>query len=262
MEWALTVAIGLVCSDGVLVASDSMGSSGKTAQSRIKVHASEVSPTIWTYSGSQYTQQCIERAIEESAKAGNDHHPDSVIPEVRESLRQAYDNLVCPPGTEERELAAHAPDILILGWHDGQPSFRRLSGDLASLDCDNERLVAVGSGRDYAAVVRASLAHYLDRPVGLHLGKVLAHRVIRIVCDVSSYNVAPPIQIAIADASGARVLSTLEIAEVADLQDRWVAVESGTLERAGDAGLKEVANDLPSMRPGDRIGPSGANQAS
>ena len=247
----MTIAIGLVCSDGVLVASDSMGSAGKTAQSRVKVYASPTAPTVWTYAGSQYMSQQIEACIEGSGAKDGRHLPDVLVPQVEETLRSAYGRMVLPPGASERDLLGHAPDVLILGWHDGVPSFRRIPSELASVSCDAERLVAVGTGREYASVVKAALAHYLDESVSLHLGKVLAFRVVQTVCDVSAYNVAMPVQMAVADTTGARILSSTEVAEVGILAERWVATERGSLERAFEAGAGEVADDLPALRRGD-----------
>ena len=44
----MTVALGLVCSDGVLVASDSMASNGRVASAAIKVHRLDKRPIVWT----------------------------------------------------------------------------------------------------------------------------------------------------------------------------------------------------------------------
>lgn len=163
-------------------------------------------------------------------------------------MNAAYSTIAVPPGCPDKDLLAHATDVLILGWHDGEPTFSRIQQDLAVVDCHADRLVAIGSGREYASVVRAALAHYLDAPVDLHLGTVLAYRVISTVCDVSSWNVAAPVQIAVASRGGARVLTANEIVELGDLSNRWVAVERSSLARARDRASGGVANDLPMLR--------------
>ncbi len=60
----MTVALGLICSDGVLVASDSMASNGPVASTAVKVHRFEQQPTVWTASGSVYV---IEEAAQQLA---------------------------------------------------------------------------------------------------------------------------------------------------------------------------------------------------
>jgi 20S proteasome alpha/beta subunit len=50
----MTVALGLVCSDGVLVASDSMASEGRLASTAVKVHSLPKRPIVWTASGSVF----------------------------------------------------------------------------------------------------------------------------------------------------------------------------------------------------------------
>ena len=59
----MTVAIGLVCSDGVIVASDSMASAGSTAFPICKVHASTPLKMVWTMAGSVYVSEEVEAAI-------------------------------------------------------------------------------------------------------------------------------------------------------------------------------------------------------
>lgn len=59
----MTVAIGLLCSDGVLVASDSMGSSGRAAAPIVKVHAMESASTVWTYAGLLFMGQQVEEVL-------------------------------------------------------------------------------------------------------------------------------------------------------------------------------------------------------
>lgn len=77
---------------------------------------------------------------------------------------------------------------------------------------------------------------------------ILAYRVISTVCDVSSWNVAAPVQIAVADQAGARVLTPDEIDELGDLSNRWVAVERSSLATARDRAAGGVDNDLPTLR--------------
>lgn len=59
----MTVAIGLVCKDGVLVAADSMGSSQNIAMRVPKVHKFANNPVVWTASGSQYVLEEVEAAV-------------------------------------------------------------------------------------------------------------------------------------------------------------------------------------------------------
>jgi ATP-dependent protease HslVU (ClpYQ) peptidase subunit len=243
----MTVAIGLVCSDGVLVASDSMGSSGRLAAPIRKVQALEDAPAVWTYAGSLFMGQAIEAALASSET--NCAHPSSsdLVAAISPALRDAYRTPTVPPGGTQKDLLPHATDVLLLTWHDGEPSFSRIQQDLTIVNCHRDTLVAIGSGNEYASVVRAALAHYIDGSVDLHLGMMLAYRVISTVCDVSAWNVAPPVQIAVADASGARVLTGSEVDELADLCSRWVAVERSSLGQARDLAVGGIEGDLPSL---------------
>jgi len=247
----VTVAIGLVCSDGVLVASDSMGSTGRVAAPIVKVHAMTAAPTVWTYAGSLFMGQQVEEVLSDPTLDKPGVPPTALVEVLPPRMNAAYSTLSVPPGGSTKDLTAHATEVLILGWHDGKPTFSRVQHDLAVVDCHADRLVAIGSGHEYASVVRAALAHYLDSPVDLHLGTVLAYRVISTVCDVSSWNVAAPVQIGVADDTGARVLSPDQIDELGDLSSRWVAVERSSLATARDRAAGGVDNDLPTLRAAD-----------
>lgn len=243
----MTVAIGLVCSDGVLVASDSMGSSGRVAAPIRKVHALKQAPAVWTYAGSLFMGQTIEAALAAPEVDRREASPSDLLAAISPSLRASYATATVPPGGTTTALLPHATDALVLTWRDGAPSFSRIQQDLTVVDCHRETLVAIGSGNEYASVVRAALAHYIDGPVDLHLGMILAFRVISTVCDVSAWNVAPPVQVAVADSSGARVLDAPDVDELADLCSRWVAVERSSLRLARDRAIGGVAGDLPTL---------------
>src|SRR5689334_9954730 len=60
----MTVAIGLVCKDGVLVASDSMASDPLTAHNITKVFKLECCPVVWTASGSVYVIEEVKTALD------------------------------------------------------------------------------------------------------------------------------------------------------------------------------------------------------
>ena len=59
----MTVAIGLVCNDGVLVASDSMASEAQTAHDVTKVFKLDCCPVVWTAAGSVYVIEEVKTAL-------------------------------------------------------------------------------------------------------------------------------------------------------------------------------------------------------
>ena len=59
----MTIAVGLVCSDGVIIASDSMASSGNVAVHADKVYRLDHLPVVWSASGSVYVIEEVEQHL-------------------------------------------------------------------------------------------------------------------------------------------------------------------------------------------------------
>src|SRR5665213_4095398 len=98
----MTVAIGLVCSDGVVVASDSMASMGTTARPICKVFAQPELQMVWTASGSVYVIEEVAQVIADSVKVSNVkascHAPDpngirtTLAPKVTAAMKKCYES--------------------------------------------------------------------------------------------------------------------------------------------------------------------------
>ena len=131
----VTVALGLACTDGVLVASDSMSSSGQVAMLSKKVHVFEHLPVVWTAAGTVFTIEECETALHELDEQSRSR---SVVRDWFQApdllaIRQQLSNVVCPTMQRcyERHLPlgtsaimetpygprhVHSADFLLLGW--------------------------------------------------------------------------------------------------------------------------------------------------
>jgi 20S proteasome alpha/beta subunit len=265
----VTVALGLVCKDGVLVASDSMASSGPLAAPTIKVRAMDRLPMVWTAAGSVYVADEIAtefKKLDDPARAVPDlwtkpdpgKARDAVKANLHRAMKAAYASYVSasppPPGAIPD---SHASEFLVLGYGPDGHYFLHCSVDGSINDHAKDKLHAIGSGGAFASVARGLMAHYLARDITLHQGKMLAHRTISTVCDVSSSGVAPPVQIAVVDDTGARVLSTEEINEIDTAVQGWVELERDTLLDEAATVTQDPLGDLPSMgTSGDDAAPA------
>lgn len=237
----MTVAIGMVCRDGVLVASDSMGSSGPIAMRLAKARALSSRPIVWVGAGSTYVGQRVEQAI-----AGQDDHdgdvtPTSLAAALRPVIIEAYNVSSPPPGVERADAAES--ETLLLSWRDGQPSFVHLRADTAPVEKTLETFHAIGSGHDFAHVAYVALSHHVTDPLPLQQGLLLAYRIVSIVCEASSWGVGLPVQIAVADEDGARVLSTEEVEEISTGVQRWLTSDASSFGQS-DVNAPP-AGDLP-----------------
>jgi hypothetical protein len=79
----------------------------------------------------------------------------------------------------------------------------------------------------------------------------VAYRAIATTCEVSSAYVGLPVQIAVVDSTGSRVLGAEELEEVETAVERWNALEADTLAMGGAAAGDQVKGDLPEIAPAD-----------
>ena len=122
----MTVAIGLVCNDGVLVASDSMASNQMIAVSAVKVQAFEHNPVVWTSAGSVYVKEEVEAEL--SARLDDKPNAfftepktlllrgkikDTMHPAVQKCYKSALAATPFPPGQIATSFAA---EFMLLGY--------------------------------------------------------------------------------------------------------------------------------------------------
>lgn len=245
----MTIALGLVCSDGVLVASDSMGHSGPIATRVEKARALTGSSVVWAVSGSTFTTQRIEESISKNDRRRSlKVTPAKLADRLRPVVQEAYAVPSPAPGADSDTSAVHAAEALLLGWCEDEPSFVHLPADLAPVDCCGRSFVAIGSGHEFAAVVHATLRHQAGPALTLQQGMLLAYRIVATVCEVSSWGVALPVQIAVADAGGARVLGDRDLEEIDTGVQRWLASETAGF--LGGDGDNRAPLSLPSLAQG------------
>jgi 20S proteasome alpha/beta subunit len=259
----MTVAIGLVCANGVVVASDSMSTSGGIAQKGQKLNALASLPLVWTGSGSVYVIEDVAVKLKElDDEAGTDPalrnafvKPDldavraNLGRYVREAMAACYtaatpgQQMLQGPGGEQRH--PFASDFLLLGYGDEGPYFLEVSHDGQLNWHHAERFYAVGSGGEFASVAHALMAHYLEgEPLPVDLGLDVAYRTIATTIEVSSQWVGFPVQLAVADKDGARVLESDDVEQVKEAVQSWIKVEADTLRRPA---LKQPLEEPPSL---------------
>src|SRR5262245_9401170 len=140
----MTVAIGLVCSDGVLVAADSMASSGPVAAKSIKVRRFGSLPVVGTASGSVYVIEEVEVGLDAFDKAvqsdtnaqGLYLAPDlnfirqNLTKPVRQIMGQCYGSAL-PFGLNQSQNGAHPfiSDFLFAGFSNDTPYLLELAHD-------------------------------------------------------------------------------------------------------------------------------------
>jgi 20S proteasome alpha/beta subunit len=257
----MTVALGLVCSDGVLVAADSMGSDGPIASVSQKVRAFENIPGIWTASGAVYVMEEVTLGLRELDNEGSTPPlslyttplPDAIRKrlhgKVQPIMMKAYSTAlnVAPPQPGGLVSIPFATDFLFLGYANGTPWFYELSHD-GQVNAHAVRgFKSVGSGGPFAAVAQALMSHYLVTDLTLEQGLMLAYRAIDTTIEVSAAHVGPPVQIAVCDDDGARILTDDELDALKVQVARWKEIERESLTLDATEAAEEAVGDLPTM---------------
>jgi 20S proteasome alpha/beta subunit len=246
----VTVAIGLVCADGVVAASDSMATSGGIAKRGPKLNALTNLPVVWTASGSVYVIEDVAVKLKElDDEAGKSQtlrdaftKPDldavrgNLGRFVRNAMTECYmaatpgQQMLQGQGGEQRH--PFGSDFLLLGRGEESAYFLEVSHDVQLNWHHAERFYAVGSGGEFASVAHALMAHYVEgEPLPVDLGLEVAYRTIATTIEVSSQWVGFPVQLAVADKDGARVLDTDQVEQVKAAVQSWIKVEADTLRR-------------------------------
>ncbi|MBA2955333.1 hypothetical protein GON03_13425 [Nocardioides sp. MAH-18] len=238
----MTIAIAIACADGVVLASDSRGSSDRVATQVDKVRCATTIPMAWATAGSEFMIQAVENAILNE----EDRRPSSPL-ELASAISPSLEaSLKTPRLPRDGETSVHHVEALLIGWLDGSPSIIHLPSDLAPIECVQKRFVAIGSAHDFAHVVREALAHHLEVPILTEQGKLLAYRIVAAVCAVSSWGVALPVQMATVDSSGAAMISNDELEQLDAGVQRWTASEAEQFSES----------EMPSVSSTDGLPPS------
>ena len=267
----MTVAIGLVCSDGVIVASDSMATSGPTARPVCKVHAEADLNLVWSASGSVYVIEEVDALLSSMAAVPMTQQicRDPQLPIIRQTFGQAITTKMrecyasaLPFGLNQVVNQMHHPfisDFLLLGWSNRTPWFLEVASDGQMNWHTAVRFTAVGSGGPFASVAQALMEHYLEGPsVTVDDGLLLAYRTIATTCAVSSSGVGLPVWLGVVSDKGARILEREEVDEVGTAVDAWKLVEKDAFRSlrtpATDAeplpGLTDDDSDAVTGSPG------------
>ena len=252
----MTVALGIVCSDGIVVASDSMGSAERIATSVPKVHIRERFPLAWVHAGSTYIYEEAEAALDDLEASWPDRVPEHwTQPSIRgirrdlaeyvgSAVKAGYKQVVEIPG---HKISDPATEFLFLGWGEKGPFFLHLHADTTVTDQLGDKMAAIGFGGQLAAVARSIMEHYMEDEFSVRDGMMIAYRAISTVVQVSTWGVALPVQMAVVEPVGARLLTQSEIEQVALTVDRWKLLERDSLRELLRGQVQRSADVLPSL---------------
>ena len=262
----MTVVIGMVCSDGVLIATDSQATSGRVAQPMTKARTIRGAATVWSSAGALYVMEEVEAVLADKVEnhllnEGSNKwkrmfsEPDlrairtefaDIVRQTMLSCYQAALPGVIPPGVLAPGQHLFATDFLFSGMGGDAKFLLEIASD-GQLNWHTDKgFIAIGSGSEFATVAMELMKPYMEEgPLDLELGQIVAYRTIDTTCDVSAGLVRGPVQMAIADANGSRVLNRQELYDIEESVQRWKASERDLLLSLSDGASSEDSIDLP-----------------
>ncbi len=225
------------------------------------MHRFETCPAIWTAAGSVYVMEEVSATFSQfdvpnaqGAPPAAFAKPDlaavrtTLAGRINTGMRKCYQSALSATAFPAGQIPiTFVSEFLILGYANGVPWFLEFAHDGQINWHTDARFYAVGSGGPFATVAHGLLAHYLSEPLSLNDGMKVAYRAIETTCEVSPGGVGMPVQLAVVDDSGARVLTEEETLAVGNAVDRWKVLEAETLSMSSEDASIGAKGDLPSL---------------
>jgi hypothetical protein len=271
----MSVAVGLVCNDGVVTAVSGRPVRGGAGVLDSAVGALSSLPVVWGAVGSLYVIEDVTTIFSQLDKLAqseqltivhNFREPrleqvkQNLGTYVRDPMKKAYESAL--PGTQpvptfEGMVHPFATDFLVLGFSRGTPWLIEIANDGRLIWRTGAGRYAVGAGSDAGFLARSLLAVFAGgRDLGVEEATAIAYRTVATTLELSAGMAGAPVQIAVADAEGARTLGSDEVAALADLVERWTKAESEALP--GVLGRPSVPEPSPAPEPSPTPEPAAA----
>jgi len=260
----MTLILGLICADGVVLASDSQATyttGGQPVKGYIRKLIPQWSNVVWAASGNVGVAQHIERVFtshQQDHQKGlgdrlrfDNRSADTVTKEICDVLCTTLRSYF------QQELLA-APNsspwtsFLFCGWVKDGPLLFEVGADLIITDHRETGYAAIGSGDIFPYFALASLAHHNVRECRLTRATLIAHRVVDDAIRVAAFGLGPPVQMITIPAGGQAQVRD-DIKAIEDGVKEWKLIESDALEKHLDqsAGNVDKTESTSTSPPGD-----------
>jgi len=227
----MTVIIGLLCSDGGILACDSQGTDLE-AGIRVEVE-SKVFPLcthiVWGLSGPQGLQQVLKESLDATVRST---WPKKTLSQIRMALVNKV------TGRQAEAVRQFVPARPNARSPTAEALFCGFTADKWLLEISEtgqqqqySKFCAVGSAKGTAYHVWNTLRHYQPHDETVEFGKVLAYRVVDDVIRTEALFVGFPIRMWVVQESGVTHLAQPEIHALGQLVEAWKEDESHSLRR-------------------------------
>jgi proteasome beta subunit len=240
----MTLILGLICADGVVLASDSQATymtGGQQVKGNITKLVPQWNNVVWAASGNVGVAQHVSRMFREhtalqSAAYFENRNADTALKEICEALRPSLHSYF----TALLNLSNSNPwtSFIFCGWVKDGPLLFELGADLIASDHREAGYAAIGSGDVFPYFALASLEHHRVRERTLSMATLIAHRIVNDAINVAAYGLGPPVQMITVPRGGPAEVRD-DIAAIQDGVREWQQIERDALEKYVDTAPSE-----------------------
>lgn len=227
----MTVVLAVVCSDGVVIGSDSQITESSRGMS---FPAQKLHPmgrhAAWGGSGARGVLEDLRSILDGDAAAivGAANPGDEIQQRVVPVLKKHYANYI-PDVPGEGDGGGVSAYVLAAGVSDGRRWIVEITPNGLIGRYDDVGFHAIGSGAAMAQQAGALLSHFRMTERSVEHGAVAVVRVLDALAETSP-SVGGPIDVARIDETGAHHLSEREVAKARKLVSLWEAREQEVLD--------------------------------
>jgi 20S proteasome alpha/beta subunit len=228
----MSVALGLRSLDGLILAADSQAtahSAGLPMRSQTEKVRRLGSHIVYAAVGDEGLQQRIARALEGKVelltpRQDRNRLAEAIHAGANELQRKALEGWTKISSTEEPRWGG-----VFCGWAADGPWMLEIDASGEWQFHDAFAAVGCASALVHLAVMDAEHLRLPQRP--LRAAQVIAFSAVQLACQASAAHICEPVQMAVVSEREARVLSTLELAEIGDLAQRRKHVDEAFFDR-------------------------------
>lgn len=176
----MTLVVGLVASNGLVIASDSQISAATTRRFEQKVWASADGSCVFGMSGDESTMQALSGSLAtlsawSRSRADFQEYLVEQVTAVLAPIYQRVQKLVGDAATAASLLPT--ADVIVGCYLETQPHLFHV-GSLAQVTHHARGVVTAGSGSQFAEYALTVFDHLREEPPTLHQAKMLAYRIV------------------------------------------------------------------------------------
>lgn len=231
----MTLILGVICNDGIVVASDSQSTEGPLGSMlrSVRFPTKKIWPLgdsiIWGGSGdgglTQRVKVCLDDLPQSELSKPINNLRDILRTSVVETIRNLLQSGIFPQGSAQ----PYENVFLFCGHTSGESWILEVIWNGQDTLYSDRGFHAIGSGGFHAQMAHAMVAHYAMTDRAIAEGQFIVYRVIDAAISTAAAGLDYPVQMSLIQ-GGTKELATEELYGVRDFVGIWKELETETLQ--------------------------------